>query len=204
MYVKKKMKSQAGFTLAETLLAVLILLLVSTIVATGMPVARTAYEKVVLTSNAETLLATAVSALRNELGTAWKVESITDEVESITGGVSYFNASTGTRSKLYVEGGAIKLLDYAAATDLDALLGTNQNKAATTARDLVFQSDIDRLGKLTLKADSIVLTIPSDKGNRPYVTISGLSVEGASGSELTKWAGSLVIDVFSADSSTGT
>ena len=197
MRARKKLNSRAGFTLAETLLAVLILLLVSTIVATGMPVARTAYEKVVLTSNAETLLATAVSALRNELGTAWKVESI-------TGGVSYFNASTGTRSKLYVEGGAIKLLDYAAATDLDALLGTNQNKAATTARDLVFQSDIDRLGKLTLKADSIVLTIPSDKGNRPYVTISGLSVEGASGSELTKWAGSLVIDVFSADSSTGT
>jgi len=198
MYVKKKMKSQAGFTLAETLLAVLILLLVSTIVATGMPVARTAYEKVVLTSNADTLLATAVSALRNELGTAWKVESIEN-------GVTYFSASTGTRAELIVEDDStIKLLDYAAATDLDALLGTDQNKSATTSRDLVFQGNDKRLGKLTLKADSIVLTIPSDKGNRPYVTISGLSVEGASGSELTKWAGSLVIDVFSADSSTGT
>lgn len=170
MKAREKLNSRAGFTLAETLLAVLILLLVSTIVATGMPVARTAYEKVVLTSNAETLLTTAISALRNELGTAWKVEQLKDE-----NGVTYFSASTGTRSKLYIENGTIKILDYAEATSLDALLGTNQNKAATTARDLVFQSDIDRLGKLTLKAGGITLDKATGK-----VTISGLEVYSAS------------------------
>lgn len=67
---KKLVESNRGFTLAETLLAVLILLLVSTIVATGIPAARNAYEKVVLASNAEVLLSTSISSLRNELGTA--------------------------------------------------------------------------------------------------------------------------------------
>ena len=190
MKARKKLNSRAGFTLAETLLAVLILLLVSTIVATGMPVARTAYEKVVLTSNAETLLTTAVSALRNELGTAWKVESTAN-------GVTYFSASTGARAELSIDSKThtITLLDYAAATDLDALLGEKeeQNKATTTARDLVFQSDIDRLGKLSLKAGSITL----DKSAKT-VSISGLKVFSASNAELAS-LDSLVIDVFSCE-----
>ena len=40
MRIKEKLKNRSGFTLAETLLAVLILLLVSVIVANGIPVAR--------------------------------------------------------------------------------------------------------------------------------------------------------------------
>ena len=74
MNIRKKLKSRAGFTLAETLLAVAILMLVSVIVATGIPVARKAYEKVVLSSNAETMLTTAISSLRNELGTAAEIK----------------------------------------------------------------------------------------------------------------------------------
>ena len=188
MKIRKKLNSRVGFTLAETMLAVLILLLVSMIVANGMPVARTAYEKVVLTSNAETLLTTAVSALRNELGTAWKVEPRTG------GGVTYFNASTGSRSELYVESNTIKILDYAKATDLDALLGTNQNMTAPTSRDLVFQGKDERLGKLTLQAGSIVLN-KADK----TVTINGLKVFSASNVELASLGHSLVITVFSCE-----
>lgn len=191
MKARKKLNSRAGFTLAETLLAVLILLLVSTIVATGMPVARTAYEKVVLTSNAETLLTTAVSALRNELGTAWKVEQLKDE-----NGVTYFSASTGTRSKLYVKDDAIILFDYAEATAEDALLGTNQNMTAPTPRDLVFQGNDERLGKLTLQATSISLS--SDKTSKT-VTIEGLIVKSTSGTlaEYKGNNGKLTIEVFS-------
>lgn len=193
MKARKKLNSRAGFTLAETLLAVLILLLVSTIVATGMPVARTAYEKVVLTSNAETLLTTAVSALRNELGTAWKVESTAN-------GVTYFSASTGARAELSIDSKThtITLLDYAAATDLDALLEEKeeQNKATTTARDLVFQGNDERLGKLTLQATSISLS--SDKTSKT-VTIEGLIVKSTSGTlaEYKGNNGKLTIEVFS-------
>ena len=90
-----KLKNCGGFTLAETLLAVLILLLVSVIVARGIPVASNVYEKTVLSANAQSLLSTTVSALRDELGTAWDVQ-VTDGV------VTYFSADTGNRSKLKI------------------------------------------------------------------------------------------------------
>ena len=101
MKLKRKTKGRAGFTLAETLLAVLILLLVSTIVAAGVPAARNAYYKVVLGSNAQILLSTATNALRGELGTARDIRI--DDTAGRTSGsyVTYYSADTGGRSKIY-------------------------------------------------------------------------------------------------------
>ena len=104
MRAKEKLRSQRGFTLAETLLAVLILLLVSVIVATGMPAAKNAYEKVVVASNAQALLSTAATSLRNELGTAWNV-IIDDNAAKTNAGtagssVTYNSANTGGLSKI--------------------------------------------------------------------------------------------------------
>ncbi len=90
--MKQRLTKPDGFTLAETLLAVLILLLVSGIVATGVPVARNVYYKTVLSANAQVMLSTAVTALRDELGTAWKVE-ILDE-----NNIRYYSAETGWKS----------------------------------------------------------------------------------------------------------
>ena len=91
--VERKIKNSAGFTLAEMLLAVMILLMASAIVATGIPSARNAYEKFVLASNAELLLSTAMNELRNELGTATGIE--------VTGNViTYTNSFTGTKSQI--------------------------------------------------------------------------------------------------------
>ena len=89
----------SGFTLAETLLTVLILLLVSGIVATGVPVAENIYDKVVLGSNAQVLLSGAVTSLRYELGTATEV-SISDDFTSI----SYVSAHTGAPSQIFLGG----------------------------------------------------------------------------------------------------
>lgn len=89
--MKRKLQSRGGFSLAEMLLATLILLLVATIMTTGIPAAKTAYEKVILGSNAQLLLSTTVTALRDELGTAWDVE-----VSGTT--VTYSSANTGTKS----------------------------------------------------------------------------------------------------------
>lgn len=101
----KRILSRSGFTLAETLLAVLILLLVSSIVATGIPVVRNVYEKVVVASNAQVLLSTTVTALRDELGTAWDV--------SYEGGyLTYFSADTGAKSKIYADGNGIVIQEY--------------------------------------------------------------------------------------------
>ena len=100
--------NNGGFTLAETLLAVLILLLVSSIVATGMPAAVNAYNKVVLGANAKVMLSTAITALHDEIGTAWKVEPSSDN-KSLT----YFNASTGAKSQIsLVDNKAIQVQNY--------------------------------------------------------------------------------------------
>ena len=100
-----KLKGGSGFTLAETLLAVLILLLVSTIVATGIPAAKNAYEKVVLAANAEVLLSTTISTLRNELGTAQDIKTPTanpKKHETEASVITYFNPTREASSKLYV------------------------------------------------------------------------------------------------------
>ncbi len=67
---KKRRKNRAGFTLAETLIAVLILVMVSGIVAGALPAASSAYTKTVDAANAQILLSTAVTVLREELSTA--------------------------------------------------------------------------------------------------------------------------------------
>ena len=106
--LKRKLNSTAAFTLAETLLAVLILLLVSGIVAGGVPAARNAYEKVVLESNAEVLLSTTVTALRNELGTArdiTKQEAVPGEPMAANTIITYYNTDRGAYSRIYVASG---------------------------------------------------------------------------------------------------
>ncbi len=69
---QKKQVNRAGrgFSLAETLMALLILLLATAVAAAGLPAAVRAYHDVVDAANAEVLLATTMTALRDELGSA--------------------------------------------------------------------------------------------------------------------------------------
>lgn len=113
MKKESRLKKKTGFTLAETLLAVLIMLMVSSIVAAGIPAAKNAYEKVVLASNAEVLMSTAVSALRNELGTAKDISLADNQTGSVLGTtITYFNAERRAMSRLYVQDNNIMLLRY--------------------------------------------------------------------------------------------
>ena len=59
--IRNKLHNRKGFSLAETLMAVLILLMVSAVVAAGIPMAREAYEKAVDAANAQTLLSTTIT-----------------------------------------------------------------------------------------------------------------------------------------------
>jgi len=68
--LKKRITSRAGFSLAETLIAILILLMVSAIVAGAIPAASNVYAKTVDAANAQVLLSTVVTVLRDELSTA--------------------------------------------------------------------------------------------------------------------------------------
>ena len=94
----KKLHNSQGFSLTELLVAVLILSLVSATVAGGVPVARDAYNKVVVAANAEVMLSTAISAIRNEIGTADNVKVSSDNK------VYYHKLSTGSMNEMSSDG----------------------------------------------------------------------------------------------------
>ncbi len=77
--IRKKMKKNSrGFSLAETLICVLILLMVSAIVGAAIPTASNVFAKTVDAANAQVVLSTAMTALRDELGTATQVRKEAD------------------------------------------------------------------------------------------------------------------------------
>ncbi len=76
------MKSK-GFSLAETLVALLLVMLSSSIVVAGIPLARRAFKKVVDSANAEVLLSTTMVVLRDELGMS-EILSISSGGDAIT------------------------------------------------------------------------------------------------------------------------
>lgn len=102
----RKLNNGNGFSLTELLVAVLILSMVSAVVAGGIPVARDAYEKVTLSANAQVMLSTAISALRNELGTSSDI--------SINGNtIEYYSPSIQNYSSISLdESEGIKLTFY--------------------------------------------------------------------------------------------
>ncbi|MBQ6401263.1 MAG: hypothetical protein IJI20_03140 [Firmicutes bacterium] len=95
----RKIKSIKAFTLAEALVAMLILLMVASIVTAGIPVAKNAYEDVIVRANAEIVMSTAVSALRNELSVARDV-SVSSDGKT----VSYYSGTYGSASKIILGG----------------------------------------------------------------------------------------------------
>ncbi len=98
----RKLKRKSGFTLVEVLAVVVILLLVSGVVAAGMPAAANAYTRVVDSGNAQVLISTVKTALREELSTATEVETADGSSE-----LEYYrSARYGVLAKLSVENNA--------------------------------------------------------------------------------------------------
>ncbi len=90
--LNKKRRNRAGFSLAETLIAILILLMVSSIVAGAIPTAATVYTKTVDAANAQILLSTVVTVLRDELSTATDISIPSGGAEIV-----YVNGNDGHR-----------------------------------------------------------------------------------------------------------
>ncbi len=107
----EKLKSKIGVTLAETLATVLIMLMVSSIVATGMPAALNAYRKAVDAANAQVALSTTLNALRSEFSTAWGVKKVSDTE------LRYFKSDTGALTRLYLDEDTIKVQNYVRLDD---------------------------------------------------------------------------------------
>ena len=157
----RKLNQQNGFSLAEMLVAILILLMVSSVVAGGVPAASNAYSKAVDAANAQVLLSTAATALRDELGTAKNVS-----IEETT--IRYYSADNGNYSELTVDGSdekkpVILLTSYLgekirnSTTDLSAGSGaaTTYGAGAKTVQwELVSQAAITKKLGLTYKSVS--------------------------------------------------
>lgn len=88
-------RRNGGFTISESLAALIILLLVTAIVAAGIPAAARSYERVTLASTSEVLLSTSMSALRNELSSARDV-TILNNGDSL----QYYNVAFGSMSTI--------------------------------------------------------------------------------------------------------
>lgn len=148
-----KPRTSPGFTIAEVLVTILILLMVSTVVAAGIPAAKRAYEKIVLSANAEVLLSTSVASLRDNLATA-------EDVAAQDGAITFYSGDGGINKKIYPDaenGGVIMLQEY---------IGYDQNVQDVT-RQLVTDAASTR---------DLYVTYEGVSCEGQIVTIQGLSV----------------------------
>ena len=93
----QKIRQKMGFSIAELLVAILILSMVSTVVAGGIPVARDAYNKITVAANAQVLLSTAIYSLRSELGVAMDVKHVSDT------SVVFNSGKNGHKTRIYLK-----------------------------------------------------------------------------------------------------
>ena len=80
---KKLRANSAGFSLAETLIVVLILLMVSAVIGAAIPTAANVFTKTVDTANAQVVLSTTMTALRDELCTVTEFEAPVENSKSL-------------------------------------------------------------------------------------------------------------------------
>lgn len=97
-----KIKSESAFTLVETLYTMMIFLMVTTIVATGIPTATMVYKKIILSANADMLLSTTISALKNELANSGDVQVKRDLSGNKTT-VYYYSPDFHTYSRITID-----------------------------------------------------------------------------------------------------
>ena len=109
--MRKIRNRKKGFTLVETLISVLILLLLTALTARGISVATKAYVDVVNSANAQLLLSTTISEIRDELSTATDIVIEDDAItylSSKTGDESIIGEYSGTE----YENGSIVITEY--------------------------------------------------------------------------------------------
>ena len=169
---RKKLKSKRGFTLGETLLAVLILLMVSTIVASGIPSAKNAYEKVVLASNAEVLLSTTISSLRNELSTAKNIV-----IDGTT--ITYFNETRGSTSMIYLNANSPNTIMLQRYVETDGL-GINSTPVRLVSESASTNDLYVTYGPVVSYSNGIItfnnLSVDRESGRTGLATRDALSI----------------------------
>lgn len=172
---RKALKSSGGFSLAETLICILILLMVSAIVGAAVPAASNVYQKTVDAANAQVVLSTTITMLRDQLSTAGDVKVSGTTVtyrsgragESGTACMLMLNSQTitvykGPYSALHSETAS----DYAFNGDVTSYNLVSQE--AVTGNLVITYTGISKSGntivfeELTVKKGEVNLTEPRD------------------------------------------
>ena len=121
----RKILNNKAFSLAEVMLAVLLLTIVTAITAASIPTALRIYHQVVDAANAQTLLSTTATCLREELSTATSI-NITDDTHiyytSEDGDLCYISMDTNNDSLSY-DG---IYLNYIGSSNFSRLLVSNE------------------------------------------------------------------------------
>lgn len=119
-----KARRDKGFSLAEVLVAILILAMVTAVAAAGIPAAIRAYRGAVDISNAELLMTTTTNTLRNHLDLAKGVTVSNNSGTTIT-----YRASDGSTTEIRSSAGQpVKISEY---------VGYNSADDPGVVRDLV-------------------------------------------------------------------
>lgn len=158
-------RKRAGFSLAETLVALLIILLVSSIVAAGMPAAQKALLNVKESANAQVFLSTTLSELRNKLSTA-------SEIKVVGNRVSYVDPVTGNS--------VIELRDDNKLWITENMdLNANGTLAGGVSRPLVSDAAAGSLSLVFDNGTPFPTSPPAyTKGDR-FFTVSGFGVQSS-------------------------
>lgn len=149
-----RIKSTKAFTIAEALIATIIMLLVTVIMVTGIPAAIRAYDNVVIAANSEVLLSTTMSALRNELCTAKDVK-----VNGTKTAISYYNVGFGTQSEI----------SRAESGD-----GSSESAGTIMYRRYAQDTVIDDAYSETGQAKRLISKAASDKEKDLYITFKNV------------------------------
>jgi type II secretory pathway pseudopilin PulG len=179
--MRKLGKSRAGFSLAETLIAILILLMVSAIVGGAIPVASNVFTKTVDAANAQLLLSTTVTVLRDQLSIASEVASNGSDK------IKYKSGDTGDRCLIVMQ----------ADGTLELYFGSYECKDSYNPNDYTkghYSLISKKAATLGMKVSFTSIVSSTDK---KVITISGLKVSKGSVSLTDKDGRALKIRVVS-------
>ncbi len=188
---KVKLNKCKGFSLAETLVAVLIILLVSSVVAAGMPAAKEAYFKVIESANAQVYLSTTLLELRNKLSTASGIECSDDGnsvsyMDPVVGKTKISLKNSGGKSYLAVTayedyGADVAYTDEAIKRTVERPLISNADKFSDTGAKKQTLSVQKGDGKLFTMNDGVLTVGPFDvisslTGGKAVASLTGYSI----------------------------
>lgn len=115
--MKKKLREEAGLTMVEMLAAVVILMLLSLMLGTGLQMALNSYQTVIAESEVDLLLSTAVNAIADDLRYARDVDTLEDvtvDGKTVCSDFTYKSDSFGDNIRLVLndsKGGQIMAND---------------------------------------------------------------------------------------------